>query len=300
MSHLHSKPIQIEILTASGWQDYALLDSGKGLRLEQYGPFRLVRPASQAMWRPALDEREWQAAHAIFQPSGGESGGQWHYSQSPLPDNWQMSYRTLKFQVFTGGSRHVGVFVEQSPQWDWISETVQSAGQPLQVLNLFAYSGLATLAAAAAGAKVTHVDASKKIVELARRNQALSGLADKPIRWIVDDALKFLKREIRRGVRYDGMILDPPKFGRGPKGEVWEFFDLLPNLLELCRQALSPRPRFFVLTAYAIQASALSLYYAVQDFLALQGGEFSCGELTLAEKSNTRLLPMAIYVRWRK
>ncbi|GAB4469845.1 MAG: class I SAM-dependent rRNA methyltransferase [Anaerolineales bacterium] len=291
--------VDYQILTASGWEDYALLDSGNGMRLEQYGPYRLVRPAAQAMWRAALPQEEWQTADAIFQPSGGESGGQWRYRKTPLPEFWQMSYRHLRFRVFTGASRHVGVFVEQSPQWDWIMETVQSAGQPLQVLNLFAYSGLATLAAAAAGAKVTHLDASKKSVQLARQNQSLSGLAEKPIRWIVDDALKFLKREIRRGVRYDGIILDPPKFGRGPKGEVWEFFDLLPNLLELCRQALSSRPRFFVLTAYAIQASALSLFYMVQDILSLRGGELSCGELTLAEKSAGRLLPMAIFTRWR-
>jgi len=291
--------VQVEILTATGWKEYALLDSGNGLRLEQYGRFRIIRPAAQAMWRPALDATAWQAAQAIFHPSGGESGGQWHYPKTPLPDHWQMSYRELKFQVFTGASRHVGVVVEQSPQWDWIIETIQASRQPLQVLNLFAYSGLATLSAALAGAKVTHVDASKKIVQLARQNQALSGLTDRPVRWIVDDALKFLKREIRRGVRYDGIILDPPKFGRGPKGEVWEFFELLPNLLDLCRQALSPHPQFFVLTAYAVQASAISLYYAVQELLSFRHGALSCGELTLAEQSAGRLLPMAIYVRWR-
>ena len=294
-----AQAVKVEILTATGWQEYALLDSGNGMRLEQYGRFRIIRPAAQAMWRPALDESAWQAAEAIFQPGGGESGGQWHYPKTALPYHWQMSYQELKFQVFTGASRHVGVFVEQSPQWDWIMETIQTVGQPLQVLNLFAYSGLATLAAALAGAKVTHVDASKKIVQIARQNQALSGLTDRPVRWIVDDALKFVKREIRRGVRYDGIILDPPKFGRGPKGEVWEFFDLLPNLLELCRQALSPHPRFFVLTAYAIQTSAVSLYYAVREILSFRNGALSCGELALAEQSAGRLLPMAIYVRWR-
>lgn len=300
MAALRMPAVEFQILSADDWKEYALLDSGNGLRLEQYGPYRLIRPASQAMWQPALPAQEWQAAEAVFQPSGGESGGQWQYRKSPLPEAWQMSYRNLKFQVFTGASRHVGVFVEQSPQWNWIAETVQSANRPLQVLNLFAYTGLATLAASAAGASVTHVDASKKIVQVARQNQALSGLAEKPIRWIVDDALKFLKREIRRGVRYDGIILDPPKFGRGPKGEVWEFFELLPNLLELCRQALSPKPYFFVLTAYAIQASALSLYFAVRDILSLKGGEIGCGELALPEKSTARLLPLAIFTRWRR
>lgn len=300
MAALRMPAVEFQILSADDWKEYALLDSGNGLRLEQYGPYRLIRPASQAMWKPTLPAQEWQAADAVFQPSGGESGGQWQYRKSPLPEAWQMSYRNLKFQVFTGASRHVGVFVEQSPQWNWIAEAIQSANRPLQVLNLFAYTGLATLAASAAGASVTHVDASKKIVQVARQNQALSGLAEKPIRWIVDDALKFLKREIRRGVRYDGIILDPPKFGRGPKGEVWEFFELLPNLLELCRQALSPKPYFFVLTAYAIQASALSLYFAVQDILSLKGGEICCGELALPEKSAARLLPLAIFTRWRR
>ncbi len=300
MSASRLQAVEFELLTASGWEEYVLLDSGNGLRLEQYGRYCLVRPASQAMWQPALPDEAWQAADAIFQPSSGESGGQWLYRRSPAPEAWQMSYRQLRFQVFTSNSRHIGVFVEQSPQWDWIMETVQAAAEPLQVLNLFGYTGIATLAASAAGAKVTHVDASKKTVQLARQNQALSGLAEKPIRWIVDDALKFLKREIRRGVRYDGVILDPPKFGRGPKGEVWEFFDLLPSLLQLCRQVLSPKPRFFVLTAYAIQASALSLYYAIQDILALKGGELSCGELTLPEHSAGRLLPMAIFTRWRR
>ncbi len=300
MNSLPSPVVNFELLTAKDWKDYALLDSGNGLRLEQYGRYRLIRPASQAMWRPALSEGEWQTAVAVFVDGGGESGGHWRSRNANLPSVWTMTYRYLKFQVFTGASRHVGVFVEQSPQWDWIYETIQSAGKPLQVLNLFAYTGLATLAAAAAGAKVTHVDASKKTVQLARQNQSLSALEASPIRWIVDDVMKFLKREIRRGVRYDGIILDPPKFGRGPKGEVWEFFDLLPNLLELCRQVLSPQPYFFVLTAYAIQASALTLYYAVQNFLALKGGELSCGELTLQEQSAGRLLPMAIFTRWRR
>ncbi len=291
--------VRVQILTAQDWQDYALLDSGNGLRLEQYGRYRLVRPAAQAMWRPALSEQEWQNAEAFFEPAKGESGGQWRYRGEPLPPAWQMRYHYLTFQVFTAASRHVGVFVEQSPQWDWIYETVQSANRPLQVLNLFAYTGIASLAACAAGARVTHVDASKKMVQLARENQNLSGLDPKPIRWIVDDVLKFLKREIRRGMRYDGIILDPPKFGRGPKGEVWEFFDLLPNLLELCREVLSAQARFFVLTAYAIQASPLSLFYAVQSSLGIKGGELTCGELTLQEKSVGRLLPMAIYTRWR-
>lgn len=171
MTALRMPAVEFQILSANDWEDYALLDSGNGLRLERYGPYRLIRPASQAMWKPTLSAEEWQAADAVFQPSGGESGGQWQYRKSPLPEAWQMSYRDLKFQVFAGASRHVGVFVEQSPQWNWIAETVQSANRPLQVLNLFAYTGLATLAASAAGAVVTHVDASKKLCRLPVRTK---------------------------------------------------------------------------------------------------------------------------------
>lgn len=196
MSPSRSQVVELKILTASGWEEYALLDSGNGLRIEQYGPYRLIRPAAQAMWQPTLSEEEWKTADVIFQPSSGESGGQWQFRKSPFPETWQMTYRHLCFQVFTGASRHVGVFVEQSPQWDWIIETVQCATCPLQVLNLFAYTGIATLAASAAGANVTHVDASKKTVEFARKNRILSGLEKRPIRWIVDDAVKFLRREI--------------------------------------------------------------------------------------------------------
>jgi 23S rRNA (cytosine1962-C5)-methyltransferase len=206
--------------------------------------------------------------------------------------------RVLRFQIQLGPSRHVGIFPEQACQWDWVSEHIQAAGRPLRVLNLFGYTGLASLAAAQAGAQVTHVDASRKVITWARQNQALSALEDRPIRWIVDDALKFVQREARRDARYDGLILDPPKFGRGPKGEVWEFYRLIPELLAACRQVMSPQARFVVLTAYAVKASALTLHYAMREMMGKQRGEVSAGEVVLSEKSAGRAVSMAIFARW--
>jgi len=209
-----------------------------------------------------------------------------------------MSYKGLKFRLQTTAGRHLGVFPEQAAQWDWIEEIVRAAGRPVQVLNLFGYTGLATLAAARAGAKVTHVDASKKSVAWGRENQALSNLSELPVRWILDDALKFTLREARRGVKYDGVILDPPKFGRGPKGEVWEFFRLLPELLKACRLVLGEQPLFVCLTAYAIRLSALSLYYSLEEMTAGLDGQITAGELVLVERSARRMISMAIYARW--
>jgi 23S rRNA (cytosine1962-C5)-methyltransferase len=285
------------LLTSPDWADYALLDSGNGLKLERYGGFTFVRPEPQAMWPPALPQKRWEAAHAVFQPSAEESGGHWQFNQ-PVPPAWTMRYKGLTFQAQTTAGRHLGVFPEQAAQWDWISGLVRAAGRPVQVLNLFGYTGLATLAAAQAGATVTHVDASKKSVAWARQNQTLSGLSDRPVRWIVEDALKYVQREARRGNHYEGLILDPPKFGRGPQGEVWEFFDLLPILLKACRAVLSPQPLFVALTAYAIRASALSLYYSLQEMLSEYPGRLSAGELGLVEQSAGRALSLAIYARW--
>jgi 23S rRNA (cytosine1962-C5)-methyltransferase len=208
---------QLQVITSTEWQDYELLDSGDGQKLERYGPYRLLRPEPEAVWRRALPNREWDNIHAVFKPSPEENGGHWKSIQ-PLPDRWKMSYRKLNFCVQTTASRHLGVFPEQAAQWDWITHQNELSGRPMTVLNLFGYTGLASLAAAQAGAAVTHLDASRKVVQWANENLALSNLADRSVRWIVDDALKFVQREIRRNSRYDGIILDPPKFGRGPKG----------------------------------------------------------------------------------
>lgn len=287
----------LTILTSTAWQDYELLDSGDGQKLERYGPYRLLRPEPEAVWQRALPESEWNKAHAVFKPTPEENGGHWKQLHK-LPARWTMRYGELQFYVQTTASRHVGVFPEQAAQWDWISRQIEASRRPLRVLNLFGYTGLATLAAARAGASVTHLDASRKVVDWAHENLSLSGLEDKPVRWIVDDALKFVQREVRRGAGYDGIILDPPKFGRGPKGEVWEFYKLLPNLLTACRQILSKQPVFIALTAYAVKASALTLYYAMQETLGGYSGSVTAGEIALTEKSAGRLLSTAIYARW--
>jgi 23S rRNA (cytosine1962-C5)-methyltransferase len=297
VNSMSAKITSLSLLTSPAWKDYTLLDSGGGLKLEQLGPYRLVRPEAEAIWQPAAPEREWKSAHAEFKPSAEENGGHWEQRQ-PIPERWQVEYRGLRGWARLSNSRHVGVFPEQGSGWDWIEEQVQSAARPIKVLNLFGYTGFASLAAARAGAQVTHVDASPKAIAWARENQALSGLADKPIRWIVDDALKFVEREARRSSLYEGLILDPPKFGRGPKGEVWEFYKLIPELLQACRKALSPAPRFVLLTAYAVKASAITLHYAVEEMMAGCKGQTSAGEIALPEKSAGRLLSTAIFARW--
>ncbi len=295
-SQIPDLPI-ITLLNSPDWQDYALLDSGDGRKLERFGSQLLIRPEAQAMWRPALAQSEWARANAEFKPGPGENGGNW-ISRKELPARWQMQYHGLKFWAALSGSRHVGVFPEQATHWDWIGECIRPLNRPLKVLNLFGYTALASLAAAQAGAQVTHVDASKKVVSWGRENQALSGLEDRPIRWLVDDAFKFVAREGRRGSVYDGLILDPPKFGRGPKGEVWEFFKLMPGLLEACRQLLSPDPVFLVLTSYAVPISSITLYHTAHNCLRLGQGRYESGELVTVERSSGRTLSHALYFRW--
>jgi 23S rRNA (cytosine1962-C5)-methyltransferase len=287
----------LTLLLSPQWEDYELVDSGNGQKLERYGPYEFIRPEPQAIWKPALKEKRWQSAHAVFQPTREESGGHWVFKQ-PVEPNWIMRYAQLRFQVQTTAGRHLGVFPEQAVHWDWIRDTVLASKRQIQVLNLFGYTGLASLSAAQAGARVTHVDASKKALQWARQNQEMSGLSDRPIRWLLDDAMKFVQREARRGAQYDGIILDPPKFGRGPKGEVWEFFDLFPRLLEACRAVLGPNPLFIVITAYAIRASSLSLHFSLQQAMDGLRGTISSGELALQETSSGRLIPTAIFARW--
>ncbi len=226
---------EISLLKTHGWEDYQLLDSGEGARLERFGPYIFSRPEHQAVWKRTLPEEKWNSAHAVFQPTGEESGGRWLFNKPiKLPGN--LKYKGLSFLAFTANSRHLGVFPEQASHWDWISDLIvenkAQRDEPIKVLNLFGYTGLATLAAAKAGAQVAHVDASKKSILLARENQELSGLGGKPIRWLVDDAFKFVRKEARRGSKYDGIVLDPPKFGRGPQGQVWEFFEFAPGAAE--------------------------------------------------------------------
>jgi 23S rRNA (cytosine1962-C5)-methyltransferase len=315
-----TEPLRFTFLESPRWQGYALLDSGDGLKLERFGKYVFVRPESQAMWKRSRDA-EWKQAHAIFQPTGEESGGHWDFKKK-VEERWEMHYPLrfdygagehsasaqreggIKFWVMTTPGRHLGVFPEVAAHWDWLSGLIHHRAQgehrEINVLNLFGYTGLASLAAAAAGAKVTHVDASKKSVSWARDNQALSGLTEAPIRWIVDDALKFVQREARRGAKYDGLILDPPKFGRGPKGEVWEVYKSLPNLLEACRECLNRDPLFVVTTLYAVRASAVHVAQAMEDLMDGFRGKIEMGELVTREQSAGRLLSQAVYARWEK
>ena len=314
------KPPTYSLLEASNWKDYELIDSGDGLKLERFGKFIFARPESQAMWSRALPQRDWDAADAVFQPTAEESGGHW-IEKKKLPEKWEMSYpltlalsqkerglpsssgkglgmRSLTFSVMTTPGRHLGVFPEVASHWDFMAGLVQKETRPVKVLNLFGYTGLASLATAAAGASVTHVDASKKSVSWARENQALSGLSDRPIRWIVEDAIKYMQREEKRGVKYDGIILDPPKFGRGPKGEVWEVYKSLPNLFEICRACLSDNPLFVIATLYAVRASAIHVAQALDEMMKKYDGNIDSGELVTRETSANRLLSQAVYARW--
>jgi 23S rRNA (cytosine1962-C5)-methyltransferase len=286
------------LLTAPEWEDYELLDSGGGQRLERHGKYTFVRPEHQAIWKRALPEERWQNVDGVFEPTGEESGGVWRFIK-PVKTPWHMTYKGLRFLGFTASSRHVGYFPEQAAQWDWMVEHLKGFKNP-RVLNLFGYTGVATLAAAKVGAQVTHVDASKKSMLMARENAKFSGLEAAPIRWLVDDAYKFVRREVRRGSQYEGIVLDPPKFGRGPQGQVWELFDSLPALLEDCRALLSPQASFVIMTAYAIRASALSIYYSMHEMMRGRAGHIETGELSLREKSAGRLLSTSIYARWSK
>ena len=293
---LHQLP-QLTFLSPQSWSEYALIDCGNGLKLEQFGKYRLVRPEPEAIWQPGLPDNEWKSVHAVFKTTSEENGGHWDFL-SKIPDRWNITYKNLKFLVGPTSSKQIGVFPEQAGIWDWIIDQVNTADRPLRVLNLFGYTGVATLAAASAGAQVTHLDASRKVITWANENRELSGLSDTSIRWVIDDAVKFVQREARRNSVYDAIILDPPKFGRGPKGEVWEFYKLIPVLLDACRQILSDKPRFVVVTAYAVKASALTLYYALQETMKNWTGTISAGENVLIERSGNRVLSTAVYASW--
>lgn len=290
-------PNDFLLLESSNWHAYELLDSGDGQKLERFGEYIFARPEAQAMWSRALPQRDWDAAHAIFHPTHEESGGHW-IPKKKFSEKWQMNYGGLKFWAMTTPGRHLGVFPEVAAHWDWMAGLVRGADRPVNALNLFGYTGLASLALAAAGAQVTHVDASKKSVAWARENQSLSGLGASLIRWIVDDALKFVQREARRGVKYDGIVLDPPKFGRGPKGEVWEVYKSLPDLFAACRAALSDRPLFIVTTVYAVRASAIHVGQALEETMRGFKGGVERGELVTRETSAGRLLSQAVFARW--
>ena len=271
-----------------------MLDSGAGQRLERFGKFVLARPDPQAIWQTS-HEKLWSKADAVFTETGSKRPG-WTIKTN-VPERWRMNYGPISFWAKLSPFKHTGVFPEQISQWQFMEEQIKSSKKQLNILNLFAYTGIASLVCARAGARVTHVDASRPTIGWARDNQALSKLADKPIRWILDDVLKFVKREVKRGVKYDGLIMDPPVYGHGPNGEKWDFGTSFPQLVAACRQILSDHPAFIVINAYAVSASSLMLRNVLEDLTS--GGEIECGELVLQEKNSDRLLSTGIFGRWR-
>jgi 23S rRNA (cytosine1962-C5)-methyltransferase len=288
------------MLSTEGWQDYALLDTGDGEKLERYGRYVIVRPEEQAMGSARQPVAEWERADAKFVGIGDdEAAGRWRYRR-PLPETWPMAYGGVSFLGRFTNFRHVGVFPEQVSHWQWLESEIARFGRPLRILNLFAYTGIASLIAARAGAEVAHIDASKKAIAWARENQALSRLGDAKVRWICDDATKFAEREVRRGNHYDGIILDPPKYGRGPKGEVWDIFRDLKPLLKACRTLLSEDAGFLILTAYSIRASFAAIDELTAEVLDGLGGTLESGELMLREQGGGRVLSTSLFSRWSR
>ncbi|OQM76150.1 class I SAM-dependent rRNA methyltransferase [Pseudaminobacter manganicus] len=287
------------ILEVAPNDDYALLDSGDGRKLEQYGPYRIVRPEGQAIWQPAWPQKEWDQADATFTGDTDEEGmGRWRFPKAPLGETWPMKHDGIDYLGRFTSFRHVGVFPEQASHWDHMAALITQANRPVKVLNLFGYTGLASLIAARAGAEVTHVDASKKAIGWARENQEIARLTDKPIRWICEDAMKFAEREERRGNVYDIILFDPPAYGRGPKGEVWQLFEDLPALTDICRSILTPKPLAVVLTAYSIRSSFFAIHALMRDIFADMGGVVESGELIIREKSAGRALSTSLFSRW--
>ena len=283
------------VIAGAGWADYALLDSGAGRKLERYGAYRFIRPEPQALWTPRL--AEWDADGEFVPASDEDGGGRWHFDRPVLREGWELAWRDVRFTAQCTPFRHLGFFPDMAPVWEWMGGQL---GEGLSTLNLFGYTGVGTLALSAYG-PVTHVDASKKSVAQARANAELSGMTERPIRWLVDDAAKFAAREVRRGKRYDGIILDPPKFGRGPEGEVWRLEEHLPALIGDCRRLLDADSRFLFLTVYAVRISALAIAQLLAEAFADLPGTIEFGELTVREEGEGgRLLPTAIFARWRK
>lgn len=280
----------MQLLKTSGWQDYELLDSGNGQRLERFGKYLISKPDPQAIWQPQLPQTEWDKAEAKYLEKG--------WSGNNLPAKWPLSFQNIKFYAKLTPFKHTGIFPEQVLNWEYIQNTIAKADKQINILNLFGYTGIASLVAAKAGAKVTHVDGSKPSITWARENQTLSGLEDKPIRWLLDDAVEFTAREGRRGNMYDAIIMDPPVYGHGPNGETWDFNSSFPELLKNCKKILNPSPVFVIVNAYAISSSSLMLKNTLEDYLGAAQNEIEYGELALEQKSNGRLLSTGIFARY--
>ena len=282
-------------LIAEPWSDYGLMDSGHGRKLERYGRYSFIRPEPQALWAPALES--WDTDGEFIPGSDEEGGGRWQFARPVPREGWELGWEEVRFLSACTPFRHLAFFPDMAPQWAWMRKQL---GPGAEALNLFGYTGVGTLAMAATGASLVHVDASKKSVEAGKANSALSGMADKPIRWIVDDAAKFAAREVRRGRRYDGIILDPPKYGRGPGGEVWKLEEGLPGLIAECAKLLDEQSRFLVLTVYAVRMSALAIGELLNQALGHLGGKVEMGDMAVREEARGLLLPTAIFARWSR
>lgn len=281
---------------ADNWKDYELLDASDGERLERWGRYILRRPDPQIIWRGAQKHPAWKNADAVYKRSS-QGGGGW--TRNRLPDRWEIGYGKLRFVLKPMGFKHTGLFPEQAANWDWFSEKIAGAGRKIRVLNLFAYTGGATVAAATAGASVVHVDASRGMVAQAKENAALSGLDDAPIRYIVDDCKKFVEREIRRGNRYEAVIMDPPSYGRGPSGEVWKIEDSVDELIGLAAQLLSDKPLFFLVNSYTTGLSPMAMEYILgMKIVTRHGGSLAAGELGLPVTATGLQIPCGASARW--
>ena len=274
---------------AENWKDYEVIDCTDGEKLERWGDYLLVRPDPQVIWITPKNHKGWKKMNGHYHRSN-KGGGEWEFFG--LPEQWSISYKSLTFNLKPFSFKHTGLFPEQAANWDWFSDLIKKADRPVKVLNLFAYTGGATLAAAAAGASVTHVDASKGMVGWAKENAVSSGLGDAPIRWIVDDCVKFVEREIRRGNHYDGIIMDPPSYGRGPKGEVWKIETSIYPLIQLCSQLMSDKPLFFLINSYTTGLQPAVLNYMISTaILPKTGGVVTADEIGLPVSGNGLVLP---------
>ena len=282
---------------ADQWKDYEVLDTSGGEKLERWGDYLLVRPDPQVIWNTPKDLPGWRKMNGHYYRSS-KGGGEWEFFD--LPKQWEIAYKDLRFNLKPFSFKHTGLFPEQAVNWDWFSDKIKNAGRPVKVLNLFAYTGGATLAAAAAGAAVTHVDASKGMVNWAKENAKSSGLEAAPIRWLVDDCMKFVEREIRRGNHYDGIIMDPPSYGRGPKGEIWKIEDSIYDFIKLCTQILSDAPLFFLVNSYTTGLAPAVLTYMLSTELKRFGGHVDSQEIGLPVTKTGLGLPCGASGRWEK
>lgn len=290
--------LKIFMIVANKWNDYEIIDMANGEKLERWGDHILIRPDPQIIWKDKLFPEKWKNADARYNRSK-TGGGNWE-DTSKLPKSWQIKYKDLIFNIKPMGFKHTGIFPEQAVNWDWMMDKIKNAGRPIKVLNLFAYTGGATVACLSAGASVCHVDSSKGMTLWAKENVISSGLEKKEIRYIVDDVIKFVSREIRRGNKYDAIIMDPPSYGRGTNGEVWKFEENIDELIKLCCEVLSEDPLFFLINSYTTGISSTVIENLLKINLKMKKGKYSCGEIGLPMSCSNIILPCGIFAKWEK